>query len=70
MILKPNEVCKFYNNCKYNKNTSSVNFCHGTDKLRNTTFECRYVDENGKVIEEGHNRSVFDVTGNMQFIQE
>lgn len=70
MILKPNEVCKFYKNCKYNKNISSVNFCRGTDKLRNTTFECSYVDGEGKSIKEGHARSIYDVTGKMEFIQE
>lgn len=66
MILKPNEVCKFYKNCKYNIN----NACQGCINLRNTRFECGFIDSEGKTIEEGYVRSIYDLTGKMEFIQD
>lgn len=68
MTLKPNEVCKHSNSCKYHNNYNS--FCQGTNPNRNNIFECNYnINENGN-ISEGQNRNVNDLTGKMQFIQE
>lgn len=66
MTLKQNEICKFSTNCKYNIN----NACQGCNKSRNTSFECKFIDGEGKQIEEGYARSVYDLTGKMEFIQE
>ena len=67
MILKPNQVCPYKDNCKYNDRNNS---CQGTNPNRNNSFNCIFMSESGNIIGEGNVRSKYDVTGKMEFIQE
>jgi len=68
MTLKPNQICPYSSRCKYHGKVGS--FCHGTNPSRKNSFDCAYVDDHGNFIEEGQNRSVHDITGKMEFIQD
>lgn len=70
MILKPNQVCPFKDRCKYHGKSSSVLFCQGTNPNRKNEFSCSYVDDKGQFIGEGTARSIHDVTGKMEFLNE
>ena len=69
MILKPNEVCPFMNNCKYHNPTNSNTICQGTNSSRNHEFLCDFRDSQGRLIKEGYIRNTNDITGKMKFIQ-
>jgi hypothetical protein len=68
MILKYNQVCPYFDNCIYHGKHGG--FCQGTNPRRDSIFECDYVNEKGEFIKEGHIRSIHDITGKMEFIQE
>jgi len=70
MILKSNQVCPYKDNCKYHNKLHSESFCHGANPLRNNNFNCGFVDDDGKYVGEGTVRSVYDITGKMEFINE
>ena len=61
--LKENEVCPKMNVCPYSTN------CFGTFKDRNSTFNCDFVDDNGR-IRESCSRSIFNKTGNFKILCE
>lgn len=63
--IKPNEVCPYSNNCKYN---TSLSICQGS-KIRNTTFTCTFVNDSGK-ISENKSRLQLDKNGKMQILYE
>jgi len=68
MILESNQICPYSTNCKYHGTIAG--FCQGTNPSRNNTFECNYVNNKGKIIDEGRLRSIHDITGKMEFISE
>lgn len=68
MTLKPNQICPHSMNCKYHNKSGS--FCQGANPSRSNIFECNYVDIDGNNIKEGKARSAYDITGNMELIQE
>lgn len=67
LTLKPNEVCKYSNQCPNNKTNANL-FCQGTNPDRKTTFECNLVSDTG-IFTEGF-RSSLDQTGKMKVVTE
>jgi len=70
MKLKPNQVCPYKDSCKYHAKMGGVNFCQGANPNRKNEFSCVYVNDSGQFIGEGTARSVHDVTGKMEFLQD
>lgn len=63
LILKPHEVCPNSVSCYHARN------CHGVLASRATSFECGFVDKNGR-ISENSTRSIFNTNGKMQILNE
>ncbi len=62
LYLKENEVCPYQTRCPHNN-------CRGSDNNRGTSFTCSFVDEHGRINENGC-RNPLDQTGTQVIVNE